>query len=44
MAPLGHRALGGPGAALADDRFRCEMICDGILTVWSPDWQLTRVI
>lgn len=30
MAPLGHRAPGGPGAALADERFRCEMICDGI--------------
>ena len=30
MAPLQHRAPGGPGAALTDERIYCEMICDGI--------------
>ena len=28
--PLHHRSPGVPGAALVDDRFFCEMICDGI--------------
>lgn len=27
--PLHHRKPGVPGAALTDDRFYCEMICDG---------------
>ena len=30
QTPLHHRAPGVPGAALTDDRFYCEMICDGI--------------
>lgn len=30
QTPLLHRAPGVPGAALSDDRFFCEMICDGI--------------
>jgi len=30
MAPLQHRAPGGPGAALTDDRITCEIICDGV--------------
>ena len=30
QTPLHHRAPGGPGAALTDDRLYCEMICDGI--------------
>ena len=30
MQPLHHRAPGGPGAALADDRSYCEIICDGV--------------
>lgn len=30
QTPLHHRAPGVPGAALADDRLCCEMICDGI--------------
>lgn len=29
-SPFTHRAPGLPGAALADDRFYCEMICDGV--------------
>lgn len=28
--PLHHRSPGVPGAALTDDRLRCEMICDGV--------------
>ena len=30
QTPLLHRAPGVPGAALADPRFWCEMICDGV--------------
>ena len=30
QTPLLHRAPGVPGAGLSDDRFYCEMICDGI--------------
>ena len=30
QTPLNHRAPGVPGAALTDDRFFVEMICDGI--------------
>ncbi len=30
QTPLHHREPGVPGAALTDDRFFCEMICDGI--------------
>lgn len=30
QTPLHHRNPGVPGAALTDDRFYCEMICDGI--------------
>ena len=30
QTPLNHREPGIPGAALADDRFYAEMICDGI--------------
>ena len=30
QTPLRHRAPGVPGAALADGRLFCEMICDGI--------------
>lgn len=30
QTPLLHRAPGVPGAALTDDRFFCELICDGI--------------
>jgi N-acetylglucosamine-6-phosphate deacetylase len=29
QTPLHHRKPGVPGAALTDDRFYCEMICDG---------------
>ncbi len=29
-SPFTHRAPGLPGAALADDRLYCEMICDGV--------------
>lgn len=29
QSPLHHRSPGVPGAALTDDRFYCEMICDG---------------
>ena len=29
QTPLHHREPGVPGAALVDDRFFCEMICDG---------------
>ena len=30
QSPLLHRDPGVPGAALTDDRFFCEMICDGV--------------
>ena len=30
QTPLHHRRPGVPGAALADGRFFCEMICDGV--------------
>ena len=30
QTPLHHRNPGVPGAALTDDRFFCELICDGI--------------
>ena len=30
QTPLHHREPGVPGAALTDDRFYCEMICDGV--------------
>ena len=30
QTPLHHREPGVPGAALTDERFYCEMICDGI--------------
>ena len=30
QTPIHHREPGVPGAALTDDRFYCEMICDGI--------------
>ena len=30
QTPLHHRKPGVPGAALTDDRYFCEMICDGI--------------
>lgn len=30
QTPLHHRDPGVPGAALTDERFYCEMICDGI--------------
>lgn len=30
QTPLHHRTPGVPGAALTDDRFFCEMICDGV--------------
>ena len=30
QTPLNHRAPGVPGAALTDDRFYTEMICDGV--------------
>ncbi|MBQ6400436.1 MAG: N-acetylglucosamine-6-phosphate deacetylase [Clostridia bacterium] len=30
QTPLHHREPGVPGAALTDDRFFCELICDGI--------------
>lgn len=30
MRPLDHRAPGVLGAALADDRLTCELICDGV--------------
>ena len=30
QTPLQHRAPGVPGASLTDDRFYCEMICDGV--------------
>ena len=30
QTPLHHREPGVPGAALTDDRFFCEMICDGV--------------
>ena len=30
QTPLAHRAPGVPGAGLSDDRFFCEMICDGV--------------
>ena len=30
QSPLRHREPGVPGAALTDERFYCEMICDGI--------------
>ncbi len=30
QTPIHHRKPGVPGAALTDDRFYCEMICDGI--------------
>jgi N-acetylglucosamine-6-phosphate deacetylase len=30
QTPLNHRAPGVPGAALADERIVCELICDGI--------------
>lgn len=30
QTPIHHRMPGVPGAALTDDRFFCEMICDGI--------------
>lgn len=30
QTPLHHREPGVPGAALSDDRFFCEMICDGV--------------
>ena len=30
QTPLHHRKPGVPGAALADDRLYCEMICDGV--------------
>ena len=30
QTPLHHREPGVPGAALTDDRFICEMICDGV--------------
>ena len=29
QTPIHHREPGVPGAALTDDRYRCEMICDG---------------
>ena len=29
QSPLHHRTPGVPGAALTDDRYYCEMICDG---------------
>ncbi len=30
QTPLHHRKPGVPGAALTDDRLRCELICDGV--------------
>ena len=30
QTPIHHRNPGVPGAALTDDRFYCEMICDGV--------------
>ncbi len=30
QTPIHHRKPGVPGAALTDDRYYCEMICDGI--------------
>ena len=30
QTPLVHRAPGVPGAALSDDRFYCELICDNV--------------
>lgn len=30
QTPILHRAPGVPGAGLSDDRFYCEMICDGV--------------
>ncbi|MBQ8159364.1 MAG: N-acetylglucosamine-6-phosphate deacetylase [Clostridia bacterium] len=30
QTPILHRAPGIPGAAMVDDRFYCEMICDGV--------------
>ncbi len=30
QTPLNHREPGVPGAALTDDRYYCEMICDGV--------------